>query len=55
MTRETIAAGAAPNTPEKLRAWVTDPQTIKPGCLMPDMQLRSDEVDLIVGYLLTLK
>jgi cytochrome c oxidase subunit 2 len=55
MTRETIAAGAALNTPEKLRAWVTDPQTIKPGCLMPDMQLRSDEVDLIVAYLLTLK
>jgi cytochrome c oxidase subunit 2 len=55
MTRETIAAGAAPNTPEKLRAWVTDPQTIKPGCLMPDMQLREDEVTQIVAYLMTLK
>ena len=55
MTRETIAAGAAPNTPEKLRAWVQNPQTIKPGCLMPDMQLRSDEVDQVVAYLLTLK
>ena len=55
MTRETIAAGAAPNTPEKLRAWVRDPQTIKPGCLMPNMQLSEDEVTKIVAYLLTLK
>jgi cytochrome c oxidase subunit II len=55
MTRETLAAGAAPNTPKMLRAWVKNPQTIKPGCLMPDMQLRSDEVDQIVAYLLTLK
>jgi cytochrome c oxidase subunit 2 len=55
MTRETIAAGAAPNTPEHLRAWVKDPQTIKPGCHMPDMQLREDEVTQIVAYLKTLK
>jgi len=55
MTRETIAAGAAPNTPEKLRAWVKDPQTIKPGCLMPDMQLREEEVTQIVAWLMTLK
>jgi cytochrome c oxidase subunit II len=55
MTRETIAAGAAPNTPEKLRAWVRDPQTIKPGCLMPNMQLGENEVNQIVAYLQTLK
>lgn len=55
MTRETLAAGAAPNTPDKLRAWIRDPQTIKPGCLMPDMQLREDDVTRIVAYLQTLK
>ncbi len=55
MTRETIAAGAAPNTRAKLLQWVRDPQTIKPGCLMPNMLLNSNEVSQIVSYLETLK
>jgi cytochrome c oxidase subunit 2 len=55
MSRETLAAGAAPNTPEKLRLWVRDPQTIKLGCLMPNMQMTDLEVDQIVAYLQTLK
>ena len=55
MTRQTIGAGAAPLTPESLRAWVRNPQSIKPGCLMPDMQLPDSEVDSITAYLLTLK
>ena len=55
MTRQTIGAGAAPLTPENLRAWVRDPQALKPGCLMPDLQLPDSEVDSITAYLLTLK
>ena len=55
MTRETIAAGAARNTTADLRAWVRDPQTIKPGCLMPNMQLTDTEVNQLVAYLETLK
>jgi cytochrome c oxidase subunit 2 len=55
MSRDTLASGAAPNTPEKLRAWMRDPQTIKPGALMPNMQLSEKELDQIVAYLLTLK
>ena len=55
MSRETLASGAAPNTPENLRAWVRDPQKLKVGCLMPNMQLTDQEVDRIVAYLLTLK
>jgi cytochrome c oxidase subunit II len=55
MSRETLGSGAAPNTPEKLRAWVRNPQAIKEGCLMPDMQLSDQELDQIVAYLLTLK
>jgi cytochrome c oxidase subunit II len=55
MSRETLGSGASPNTPEKLRAWVRDPQAIKEGCLMPDMQLSDKELDQIVAYLLTLK
>jgi cytochrome c oxidase subunit 2 len=55
MSRETLGAGTVPNTAEKLRAWVRDPQTIKEGCNMPDMQLTDTELDQIVAYLLTLK
>jgi len=44
-----------PNTAEKLRTWVRDPQTIKEGCNMPNMQLTDDELNQIVAYLLTLK
>jgi len=55
MSRNTLASGAAPNTPEKLRAWMRDPQMIKEGALMPNMQLSAEELDQIVAYLLTLK
>ena len=55
MSRETLASGAAPNTPEGLHAWVRDPQKLKVGCLMPNMQMSDVEVDQIVSYLQTLK
>ena len=55
MSRQTLGSGAAPNTPEKLRAWMRNPQAIKEGCLMPDMQLSNQELDQVVAYLLTLK
>lgn len=55
MSRETIAAGAEPNTPAKLRAWLRDPNTLKPGALMPAMQLDDRKLDALVAYLLTLR
>jgi len=55
MSRDTLAAGAAPNTPATLRAWVRDPQALKEGCLMPDMQLADTELDHLVTYLSSLK
>ncbi len=55
MSRETLASGATPNTPATLRAWIRDPQQLKVGCLMPNMQLTDKEVDQVVAYLLTLK
>ena len=54
MSRETLGSGAASNTPEQLRAWVRNPQKLKEGCYMPDMQLTGEELDQIVQYLLTL-
>ena len=55
MSRETIAAGAALNNPEKLRLWIQKPDAIKPGCLMPAMELTDRELDAVTAYLETLK
>ena len=55
MSRDTIAAGAALNTPENLRLWVRQPDAIKPGSLMPAMQLGDADLDALVKYLETLK
>lgn len=55
MSRATIGAGVAPNTPDALRAWVNDPDQLKPGVLMPAMKLSKADVDQIVSYLATLK
>jgi len=55
MSRQTLAAGTVPNTPDQLRNWVTDPQQTKSGCLMPAFGLSAQQVDLLVNYLVTLK
>ena len=55
MSRETIAAGAALNNRENLRLWVKDPDAIKPGVLMPAMQLDEQDVDALTDYLLSLR
>lgn len=54
MSRSTIAAGAAENTPENLRLWIQNPNAIKPGSLMPAMQLSDQDLDALVRYLETL-
>ncbi len=55
MTRATIASGAAKNTPENLRLWVQNPNAIKPGALMPAMQLNDADLDAVVSYMETLR
>ena len=55
MSRSTIAAGAAPNTPEKLRLWIQNPEAIKRGSLMPAMQLSKSDLDALTDYLETLR
>jgi cytochrome c oxidase subunit 2 len=52
--RATIAAGVLANTPDNLRAWLLDPQAIKPGTLMPRTGVTSEDVDRLVAYLGTL-
>jgi cytochrome c oxidase subunit 2 len=54
MSRDTIAAGTAPNTQQNLRLWVQNPDAIKPGSLMPAMNLTDQQFDRLTAYLLTL-
>jgi cytochrome c oxidase subunit 2 len=54
MSRRTLASGMIPNTRDNLREWIKDPQTIKPGCQMPDMQLSNAQLDAVVAYLSSL-
>ncbi|MGB6132338.1 MAG: cytochrome c oxidase subunit II [Acidobacteriaceae bacterium] len=53
-SRATIASGAAMNTPEDLYAWIKNPDAVKPGSLMPAMQLSDEEIHQLVAYLDTL-
>lgn len=55
MGRDTIASGAAPNTPANLRLWIQNPNAIKPGSLMPAMNLSDKQLDEVTYYMLTLR
>jgi cytochrome c oxidase subunit 2 len=55
MSRETLAAGAARLSRASLDAWIVDPDHVKPGALMPAMQLDAAERAALVGYLMTLR
>ncbi|HLG87362.1 MAG TPA: cytochrome c oxidase subunit II [Alphaproteobacteria bacterium] len=54
MSRETLAAGAVPNTVGNLAGWVANPQAVKPGTLMPTLYLAGSELSDIGAYLKTL-
>jgi cytochrome c oxidase subunit 2 len=55
MSRQTIAAGALPNSIATLSGWIADPQSVKPGTLMPTLYLSGPELTDIRSFLETLK
>jgi len=55
MSRNTLASGALTNSPEGLRTWIKSPDKLKPGVLMPAMNLNDSDLDKLVAYLTTLK
>lgn len=55
MSRKVIAGGMLPNTVNNLKAWIDDPQAIKPGCDMPALKLDPEQIEMLVAYLATLK
>jgi cytochrome c oxidase subunit 2 len=54
-TRRTIAAGTLETTRGALAAWISDPQTIKPGNNMPMMPLDADALNAVSAYMASLK
>lgn len=49
--RTTLAAGLLPNTPENLEAWLRDPQGVKPGALMPRLNLSDADIEALTAFL----
>lgn len=54
-SRRQLGAGVADNTPENLRRWLSNPQKVKPGVLMPDFKFSDEQVTQLAAYLETLK
>ena len=55
MSRQTIAAATLPNKIAYLSGWIADPQRVKPGNLMPTLDLSGPEFEQIRGFLAGLK
>lgn len=54
-SRATLASGAFDNTPENLKQWIDEPDSFKPGALMPPMHLNEKDLNAVTAYLTTLK
>ncbi|MDQ1077612.1 c-type cytochrome [Pseudoroseomonas cervicalis] len=54
-SRQELAAGRLPLTRGALAAWIADPQTLKPGNLMPLVPLAADELQAVTAYLAGLR
>ena len=50
-SRSTLAALTIPNDREHLRRWIQDPDHVKPGSRMPDLELTNAQLDDLVAYL----
>ena len=61
MSREEFAGAIHDMTPENLRAWLADPNSMKPmqhdvnGIGMPNLNLTDDELDALTAYMLSLR
>lgn len=47
-------AGTLPNNQENLTVWLRDPQQVRPGSAMPDLDISESDLADIVAYLFTL-
>lgn len=54
-SRLTLGAGTLPNNRGNLEGWISNPQPLKPGNLMPASYLSGDDLHALTDYLETLK
>ncbi len=54
-SRRLIAGGALENTPENMVRWLANPQAVKPGNLMPNLQLSQENIRLLMEFMKTLE
>jgi cytochrome c oxidase subunit 2 len=54
-SRQSLAALTLPNTPERMRAWIRDPQRWKPGNKMPTLELTDAQVAQLTAYMESLR
>lgn len=54
-SRETLAAGLLPNNAAAMAAWLRNPQALKPGTHMPNLQLTGPQVTALTAYMESLK
>lgn len=50
-SRRTLAAGTMPNNRGHLGGWLLDPQSIKPGSLMPPTAMSAESLQALLAYL----
>jgi len=53
--RQWIGSLTVPNTPANLEQWIVDPQSVKPGTLMPPTALSAEDIAAVTAYLEGLK
>jgi cytochrome c oxidase subunit 2 len=54
-SRDTLASGAFANNPRNLKQWIDQPDSLKPGALMPAMHLNDKDLDAVTAYMTALK
>jgi cytochrome c oxidase subunit 2 len=54
-SRDTLASGIVPNDAATLHRWLKRPDSIKPGCWMPDMKLNDEQGRQLTEYLRSLR
>jgi cytochrome c oxidase subunit 2 len=54
-SRTAIAGGTLTNTPGNIKRWLKDPPAIKPGSLMPNLNLSDADIEALTAYLTSLK
>ncbi len=54
-SRTAVAGGILNNTEGNLRRWLSNPPGVKPGSIMPNLNLTRTEIDALTAYLQSLK